>query len=174
MKFEPKQQAPLSGTELVAGAAPVIDFWRWAYSDLRDNLARSVFAEFLVGLAVSGISGVGESWDDDDLLTSTGIKVEVKSAAYLQSWPTEKLSTIGFGGLRSRAWTPEQGLDDEPAFHADVYVFALLACTDHAELNPLAADQWKFWVASRQAVAATDVRRLALSHVQTIASGPLK
>ena len=173
MKYEPSPQEPRSGSELIAGSTLLCRFWSWAYSDLRNNVERGVFAEFLVGMALGSISGVRESWDAWDLLTSTGIKVEVKSAAYLQSWPTEKLSAIGFGGLRGRAWSPEDGYAAERTYRADVYVFALLTCTRHATLDPLAADQWEFYVASRAAVAAADARRLALSRVKEIANGPV-
>jgi len=32
--------------------ATAVDFWRWAFSDLRDNIVRGVLAEFLVAAAV--------------------------------------------------------------------------------------------------------------------------
>ena len=41
------------------------------------------------------------------MTTATGIKVEVKSSAYLQSWNQRKLSSIMFSGLTGREWSAE-------------------------------------------------------------------
>jgi hypothetical protein len=34
------------------GGHTVLDFWRWAYSDITSNRNRSILAEYLVGLAL--------------------------------------------------------------------------------------------------------------------------
>jgi hypothetical protein len=39
-----------------------------------------------------------------DLITSTGIRIEVKSSAYLQSWSQKRLSTISFSISPARYW----------------------------------------------------------------------
>jgi hypothetical protein len=40
---------PLDGGGRFTGLdATVSDFWRWAFSDLRDNTTRGILAEFLV------------------------------------------------------------------------------------------------------------------------------
>jgi hypothetical protein len=61
------------------------DFWAWSRSDLLDNTERGVLAEFIVAAAV-GIptAGVREGWAAWDLTTTDGVRIEVKSAAYLQ------------------------------------------------------------------------------------------
>jgi hypothetical protein len=65
----------------------LLDFWQWAYSDLLSNTNRGRLAEFIVARALSlGLTDVRIEWDAVDLVTPTGVKVEVKSAAYLQSW----------------------------------------------------------------------------------------
>ena len=47
---------PLSGEEVVAGTdATVVDFWRFALSNLRMNNARGYLAEFLVAKAIGSI-----------------------------------------------------------------------------------------------------------------------
>ena len=59
-------------------------FWRWACSDLIGNAQRGVLAEYIVGLALGCVAdGVRVEWDASDLLTEAGIRVEVKSSAYL-------------------------------------------------------------------------------------------
>jgi hypothetical protein len=52
----------------------------------RDNATRGV-VEYVVALAFGvDVSDIRERWATFDLLTPSGIKVDVKSAAYLQSW----------------------------------------------------------------------------------------
>ncbi len=66
----------------------------WAYSNLLTNITRGLFAKFLVGTALGAVEGTRTEWDSFDLLYQ-GAKIEVKSSAYLQSWPQEKPSAIG-------------------------------------------------------------------------------
>jgi hypothetical protein len=52
--LRPAPPQALEGTDRFAGAdATVLDYWRWAFSDLRDNTQRGVLAEFLVALALA-------------------------------------------------------------------------------------------------------------------------
>lgn len=124
------------------------DFWRWSVSDLVSNATRGRLAEFIVARAL-GISteSVRDEWAAFDLLTPSGIKVEVKSAAYIQSWRQKQLSSITFVTPRTRAFDPDAGvLLAETRHQADVYVFALLAHTDKATIDPMNLDQWRFYV----------------------------
>lgn len=90
----------LTGDErFSSGGLTVADFWQWAFSDLRTNIVRGVLAEFLVARAVGDHSALREAWDNWDVTTTSGIKVEVKSSAYLQSWRQRKHSSIVFTGL---------------------------------------------------------------------------
>ena len=76
--------------------ATIGDFWTWAYSDILLNTTRGVFAEFLVGSALGVVGGIRSPWDSFDLLYE-GSGIEVKSSAYVQSWPQEKPSAISWG-----------------------------------------------------------------------------
>jgi hypothetical protein len=74
-------------------------------------------------------------------------RIEVKSAAYLQSWYQKRPSRITFSTRRTLAWDPDTGEFGTVAQrHAQVYVFALLAHTDKPTVNPLELDQWRFYV----------------------------
>jgi hypothetical protein len=64
----------------------VLDYWRWAFSDLRDNTQRGVLAEFLVALALGRTETRRKAWDNYDVTTSSGLRIEVKASGYLQSW----------------------------------------------------------------------------------------
>ncbi len=124
------------------------DFWGWSRSDLLDNLERGVLAEFIVATAL-GIptDGVRVGWAAWDLMTPDGVRVEVKSAAYLQSWAQKQLSRISFRTPKTLAWDADKGeFAGVAQRHAQVYVFALLAQTDKTTVNPLDLDQWTFYV----------------------------
>jgi hypothetical protein len=132
------------------------DFWQWSVSDLVSNATRGRLAEYLVAKAL-GISttGVRDEWAAYDLATESGVKVEVKSAAYLQAWHQKRRSTISFSTHLSLAWDPETGeTSATPARQADVYVFALLAHLEKKSLNPLDVAQWKFYTLATRTLAA--------------------
>lgn len=130
----------------------VLDFWRWSMSDLVSNLARGRLAEFIVGYAL-GIDvrlGVRNEWDAFDLTTKDGIKVEVKSSAYLQSWYQKRLSKVAWSAGPTRAWDPATNeFSSEARWQADVYVFALLDHQVKETVAPLDLDQWSFLVFPR-------------------------
>jgi hypothetical protein len=75
----------------------LIDFWKWSASDLLSNATRGRFAEFIVATATdTDLEQIRDEWSAFDLETWEGIKIEVKSAAYIQSWFQRKLSPILF------------------------------------------------------------------------------
>ncbi len=133
-----------SGTHL---PVTLLDFWRWYSSDLASNALRGVIAEYLVACDLGIEESIRLEWDAYDLVTQRGIKVEVKSAAYLQTWHQSKLSTISFGVQPTIGWnatTNEYGVERKR--QADVYIFALLLHQDKATLDPLNVDQWEFYL----------------------------
>ena len=126
----------------------LVDFWKWSASDLISNTMRGVLAEFIISKAL-GIESpfTREEWAPWDLTTPEGIKVEVKSASYIQSWHQEHLSKISFLTPKTRAWDPNTNQQSsEIQRQADVYIFALLGHQDQQTINPLDISQWSFWV----------------------------
>lgn len=124
------------------------DFWGWSRSDLVENIARGVFAEFLVATALGvSVDGARDGWAAFDLTAPDGTKIEVKSSAYLQSWHQSAMSKVSFSTRLSHAYDPETNtIADERRRQADVYVFCLLAHTDKSTVDPLCLDQWRFYV----------------------------
>ena len=109
------------------------------------------------------------------MVTSDGVRVEVKSAAYLQAWPQARHSAITFSRLSGHAAGTGGGEATEGrTYRADVFVFALLATKDHAVLDPLDVNQWRFWAASHDAVAHTTYRSLSLSAVERLAGAAVQ
>jgi len=126
----------------------LLSFWQWSTSDVVSNATRGVLAEYLVAGALGVADGcIREEWAAYDLEARDGTRVEVKSAAYIQSWHQERLSQISFLVPKTRGWDRDTNRqDDDPRRKADVYVFALLAHTDQATLDPLDVSQWEFYV----------------------------
>ena len=105
-------------------------------------------------------------WDATDLRTSAGLRVEVKSSAYVQSWKQERLSTISFGIKPTLGW--DGGTNTwatERRRQADVYVFCVFTATDKTTANPLDLDRWDFYVLStdRLNTAVGEQSRINLS-----------
>lgn len=123
------------------------DFWRWSSSDLVNNTMRGILAEFIVANALGLADGVRIEWDAFDLITKDGLKIEVKSAAYIQSWSHQKLSSINFKICPTRNWNEENNKrSDELKRQADVYVFCLLHHKDKDTIDPLNLEQWEFYI----------------------------
>ena len=125
----------------------VADFWGWSTSDLVNNTTRGVLAEYIVAKALTiPTDQARDDWGAFDLRTNRGLRIEVKSSAYVQSWTQKRLSTIQFVVSKRLGWDPETNeMETEARRHADIYVFALLAHRDKTTINPLDLSQWQFW-----------------------------
>jgi hypothetical protein len=151
MKQNLKKQpvALKTGNETLSAAGKtLLDFWRWNGSDLVSNTTRGRLAEFIVASAMDiDISVPREEWSAWDLTSPDGIRIEVKSAAYLQSWTQQNLSRIVFSIRPAKPWDASSGeFAEKPQRAADVYVFCLLKHQEKSTLDPLNLDQWEFYV----------------------------
>ena len=94
-----------------------------------------------------------EEWGAFDLEVPDCGTVEVKSAAYIQSWEQKEYSRISFDiAERKSAWNPKTGKWkelDPPERIADVYVFCLLKHKCQKTIDPLNVEQWEFYVVHR-------------------------
>ena len=129
----------------------MLDFWKWAYSDLSNNIPRSVLAEYIVASSLGITEIKSESsrqmWRPYDLLTKKGERVEVKSAAYVQAWDSKHPDHISFRIAPARL-PDETGDYKENApqqRNSDVYVFAIYKALSIDE-SPLNLDLWEFYV----------------------------
>jgi len=149
-KLNEIKASPKAGSENLTEEGQIIeynlsDFWKWSVSDLLSNATRGRFAEFIVGTAVGlDPKNLRNEWDAFDLVTKSGIKIEVKSAAYIQSWAQKKYSNITFS-IKSAIDIEAKG-KLIPKRHADVYVFCHLKHKDQETIDPLKMEQWDFYV----------------------------
>lgn len=133
----------------------LLDFWRWSSSDLLNNTLRGVLAEFLVSKALHSAKGIRTEWHPFDAETPDGIKIEVKSAAYIQSWHQKRYSTIQFGVPHTYGWNYEtNSYEPERRRQADVYVFCLFHHKVKETADPLNTAQWRFFVISAEQLNA--------------------
>ena len=146
----------LTGQELIFNpdgepVSSLIDFWRWAYSDLIGNAERGALAEYIVACAL-GINHADRiSWDKYDLVTKEGITVEVKTSGYLQTWEQKTLSKLVFGIQPTYGWNSKSN-EYEPVQkrQSDIYVFCVHKHTDQQTVDPLQISQWDFYLIPTQ------------------------
>jgi hypothetical protein len=149
---------------------PLIEFWQWGSSDLISNATRGRLAEFLVAKALGVAEGIRTEWDAFDFLLPSGVKVEVKSCGYLQSWRQLKLSPISFKIRPTRAWNEAaRSYAPDPMRQADLYIFALLAHQDKSTVDALDIDQWHFYVVPTSRLnTATQANSINLRTIQSL------
>ena len=129
----------------------LLDFWSWSQSDLLNNTLRGVLAEYIVRQDLGIKKSSRTEWDAYDLKTENGTTLEIKSAAYLQSWNQTKLSTISFDIAQTKGWNSETDeYAAETKRQADYYVFCLLHHKDKKTVDPMKLEQWTFYVLQTQ------------------------
>ncbi|ABD41283.1 hypothetical protein Mhun_1552 [Methanospirillum hungatei JF-1] len=122
------------------------DFWSWAYSDLLSNTVRPLFAEFLVGYALDVTESPRVEWNYIDFCYK-GLKIEVKSSGYLQSWNMEKPSLIKFDIAKKIPWDASTNkYGDHEVRSADLYIFCVLTEKNPDNVCVFDLAQWEFYV----------------------------
>jgi hypothetical protein len=102
----------------------VLSFWKWSSSELLGNALRGVLAEFIIASTIDTVESPREEWDTYDLKTKNGLKIEVKSSSYLQSWRQKNFSKIIFG-IQQTGET--QSANPERSRKSDIYIFCVLS-----------------------------------------------
>lgn len=159
----------------------VLDFWRWSFSDLLDNVLRGSFCEFVVGAALGVDLSDGRTnwspWDitfpyswEDTAGSHEIIRVEVKNSSFLQSWNEGKLSKISFGIAPKEVSDPAQGIIGEKKRQSDVYVFCHYKAKDKATADPLVLDDWDFYVVSTKVLdeKCAEQKSIGLASLQSL------
>ena len=140
----------LTGKEEIHGPGgklpfQLIDYWRWSGSMIADNTIRGMFTEFLVAAALGLHMKPRREWDDSDVRTESGTSIEVKSAAYYQTWKQNQPSPIQFRIAPRRSWNSETGEYREGSKRwADLYIFCVF--TGRNSRDCLDVSKWDFFV----------------------------
>jgi hypothetical protein len=121
----------------------VLSFWQWSSSELLGNALRGVLAEFIIASTIDTLESPREEWDTYDLKTKNGLKIEVKSSSYLQSWRQKEFSKIIFG-IQQTGET--QSANPERSRKSDIYIFCVLSHKEKNSVDPLNLSQWDFYI----------------------------
>ena len=125
----------------------VLSFWKWSSSELLGNALRGILAEFIVASTIDILDKPREEWDAYDLKTKNGLKIEIKSSSYLQSWEQVKLSKIIFGIQPTSDWDYSiNKRNKEKIRQSDIYIFCVLSHKDKNSVDPLNLSQWDFYI----------------------------
>ena len=153
----------------------VVDFWRWAFSDLSEDYLKGLFAEWMVavllGLPLQGSHRLEFARYDHVL---AGKRIEVKSTARWQSWklldeegrrraapkkPATVDDKVRFEGLRTTSGT----------YNADLYVFCFQHETEPQQWNALDLNQWEFYALPRAELERLGTKSIALKTLRRLA-----
>ena len=80
------------------------------------------------------------------MITKDGLKIEIKSSSFLQSWNQDKLSKIVFGIQPTVKWEENNKRSTQRKRQADIYIFCVLTHKDKGTINPLNLSQWDFYL----------------------------
>lgn len=142
----------------------LLEFWSWSQSDLLNNVLRGVLAEFIVKQDLGIKAGPRMEWEAFDLKTDSGIRVEVKSAAYLQSWKQNKFSSIQFDIAPKKGWNAQINTYASDAYRqSDFYVFCVLSYQNKCTVNPLNMEHWNFYVLKTSLLDAEKGKQKSIS-----------
>jgi hypothetical protein len=176
----------LHGDADCAGSVGIMDFWRWAFSDLLEDTLKGHYAEWLVSqlLGLPTPHGGRPGYGNSDLRSATGLRIEVKSSAYWQSWKlrnedgTPKSATeierwrptpdrpITFSRLRARDTVDRT--DTRVGCKSDLYAFCFQSETDPARWDALDLRQWEFYLLTRAQVESLNVSSLSLKRLRSL------
>lgn len=159
----------VSGDGVELPDASLLEFWRWAFSDLCDDDVKGIFAEWLVIKLLNIPHARRVSWANSDVMAVEGVTIEVKSSAFWQSWklvderglervepakPACEESNVRFSGLRARDAVTVSQRSDPKDLKADVYVFAFQHEHVPARWNAMDLSQWEFYACTRTTLAS--------------------
>jgi hypothetical protein len=149
------------GADVELQNASLLDFWKWAFSDLCDDDLKGIFAEWLV-LKLLGIPAVRRvSWANSDIITLEGVRIEIKSTSYWQSWklidevgsvrpmplhPVSRKTKVRFAGLKARDAVMAPANTEPQILKSHIYVFAFQHEKDFDQWNAMDLSQWEFYV----------------------------
>ena len=127
----------------------VTDFWEWYISDLSENTTRGGLGEFLVARALGVHREQRAEWENYDVVTNDGTKIEVKTTGYTQTWHQNNDTNS------SIVWDIAPKLDSYGRISgkkrwADVYVLCLHTETDPSRYDSLDLSKWEFYVLHRK------------------------
>ncbi|MCC8014382.1 MAG: hypothetical protein LIO87_04230, partial [Eubacterium sp.] len=160
----------------------MLDFWKWAYSDLIDNTYRGTFAEYIVKSALDrggySCNPEGHGWDQYDLdgpiipSVNRNARIEVKVTSYVQHWEIRHPDMANFRIAKATIFDDEKFCyppDADKIRKNDMYVFVVYTARDK-RCNSLDLSWWRFYVLPTHIINAKfgDQKTVMLKTIQKL------
>lgn len=146
----------------------VLDFWAFQHSNIWD--VQEEIAEFIVAKALGQDMPYNKNgwtlWD----MNYRGKRIEVKETGYYHSWRTDgKVSHQRTFGI-TKAYSLYKNRHSEFKRQNDIYVFCLNTGETKEASNPLALENWRFWVVPTSTIDCIcgDNKTISLGRVKRI------
>ncbi len=155
----------------------LLDFWKWAFSDLCDDDLKGIFAEWIV-LKLLEIPSVRRvNWANSDIITPEGVRIEIKATSYWQSWkildeqgalrpvplhPVSPKTQIRFSGLKARDAVAVPNSNEPQIFKSHIYIFAFQRERQFERWNAMDLSQWEFYALPVSVVGALGSKSVSL------------
>ncbi|MDE1840561.1 MAG: hypothetical protein KGI09_01630 [Thaumarchaeota archaeon] len=139
----------------------MINFWKWAYSDLSQNVTRGMLGQYIVAWSLGVDDIPDDRWASFDLSINDK-RIEVKTTSYLQAWKRKKINPQ-FTIHKTHSYSREPGYSKESDFQADVYILCYFFERDEKIADTTNLNQWKFWVLSRNTIEELFRNRRAIT-----------
>ena len=131
----------LNGVEL---GFKVMDYWRFQFSNLVDNLG--YVAEFLISQALNKDEPDNcNGWSVYDV-GYRGKRIEVKATSYWQSWKASHIISEQRNFSIRKTYLDYQNNKSDKARQNDIYIFCLDKGRDEKSSNPMNLENWVFYV----------------------------
>ena len=156
----------------------MLDFWRWAYSDFSDIINRSALAEFIVSSSLGTSSASfkrGRNCNTNlSLITYDGYRVDIKSAAFIQSINAEYPDRISFriAPIKDLNTNDNYNRHEPRKRHSDVHIFCLYKGLS-ADESPLNLDLWDFYLLPTKVLEEKLPTQKTISFTSLMRLGPL-
>ncbi len=125
----------------------IIDFWRWALSNLSGGSTLKMLGEFIVTSALNRDIEMRNEVDVYNLKTENDKKIGVLSASHLQTWSKNGLPNISYTNNPCFKWDDNFPMQSSERLRlVELFVFCLLQHRNEHTLNPVDISQWTFFV----------------------------
>ncbi len=157
----------------------VLDVWKYAYSQLSDD----IIAEFLIAKALGLEKSENNSYWTAYDMSYRKKRIEVKATVYVHPWNKEKVSqvrTFSIAPSKNSYWldVPTPNVNQDLERQSEVYVFCLNANQDIKQHDILNIDHWEFYVVPTYVINSyaeqsgnPNQKKISLGVVKSLANG---
>lgn len=161
------------GFEKIKGSdTKILDFWKWACSDIIIPSNRNDYAMFLVANALELTKMPRIYWENSDLRYRKK-RISIKTSAFVEHWKQKRPKRLSFD------ISPKKGIDAATTEsltyrnrYSEIYIFAVLNQRELKNIDVLDLDQWQFYIVRTEALDREhfDTKKLGIRALNNLAS----